>query len=92
MPDGTENSEEMFGGVTGVDRTAVRGGVMGNVTGVCEKRMDEAGGGLGTGAEWAAAGGSRTNGLKIDEDCSSGGRAIVTRWRVGRGPVIERLS
>ena len=56
---------------------------MGNVTEVCEKRMEEAGGGLGTGAEWTATGGSRTNGLKRDEDCSSGGRAIVTRWRVG---------
>lgn len=73
----------MFGGVIGVDWTAVRGGVMGDVTEDCEKRMDEAGSGLGAGAEWTAAGGSRTNGLKRDEDCSSGGRAIVTRWRVG---------
>lgn len=59
----------MFGGVTGVDWTLVRGGVRGNVRAVavvCEK-MDDAGGGLG--AEWAAAGGSRTNGLKADGDC-----------------------
>ena len=58
---------------------------MGDVTEVCEKRMDEAGGGLGTEADWTAAGSSRTNGLKRDDDssCSSGGRAIVTRWRVG---------
>jgi hypothetical protein len=64
---------------------------MGNV-GVCEKRMDEAGGGLGTGAEWTAAGASRTNGLKRDDDCSSGGRAVVTRWRVGREPAVEGLT
>ena len=61
---------------------------MGNVTEVCEKRMDEAGGGLD---EWTAAGGSRTNGLKRDEDCSSGGRAIVTRWRVGWKPAVDVL-
>ena len=65
---------------------------MGNVTGVCEKRMDEAGGGLGIGAEWIAAGGSRTSGLKTDDDCSSGGRAIVTRWRVGRELAVEGLT
>jgi hypothetical protein len=42
----------MFGGVTGVDWTAVRGGVRGNVKAVvCEKRMEEAGGLSTAGAE-----------------------------------------
>jgi hypothetical protein len=68
----------MIGSFTGVDWTVVGGGVRGNfkaVAGVCEKRMEEAGGGLRNAeAERAVAGGSRANGLKAtglkaDEDC-----------------------
>lgn len=47
------------------DWTVVSGGVR-----VCEKRMDEVGGGLGTtGAERRVTGGSRDNGLKTEADC-----------------------
>lgn len=61
----------MFGGVTEVDWTVVRGGVRGNFKAVvCEKRIDEAGGGLGTSeTELAVFEGSRTDGLRADEDC-----------------------